>query len=138
MIFGATITTIMKIERETTMYASDLLTNIAACGYDCEAGPLQLNVKWNELCALLNKTSPFLPGELVWYRVKYTPTSEKPGFVSLDPVYVWAKFTIVAVIKNAAGWRYTISRDPPSEYHYGSAGVGDIHPKDIHREKPED
>lgn len=94
------------------------LEQIEKCDFECEGGPLANNTGWRWLKEHLTRGPKFHLGQWVYMDV----TADANG-VKLRQ---WVNLCVVGISMSSdterRTWKYHLSSDPPSAYHYG-AGV---------------
>lgn len=109
------------------------IEQIAKCDFECEAGPLGLNVAWQWLEAASKVGPEFMPGQGVWFLVEAKAAGKT--------LTQWVHFYIVGCHMDADTerryWTYDLSYDPPAPWHYGEVHFRKIAGSKLRVTKPE-
>lgn len=108
------------------------IEQIAKCGFECEGGPLANNDAWRWLVDAAEVGPEFWPGQGVYFEV----VAETAGI----EIKQWRHFYIVGAEMGSDTerrfWRYTLSDDVPSPWHYGKVSFIGIRGDKLRLEKP--
>lgn len=105
---------------------------LAACGYECEAGALVMNDAfiWLRQAAVVGPE--FLPGQGVFFEVSAEVAGQK--------LTQWVHFYIVGCHMDSDTerryWTYDLTDDPPAPWHYGVVRFQRIRGELLKLEKP--
>lgn len=92
------------------------LSQIEACGFECEGGPLANNDAWRWLVGASKVGPEFWPGQGVYFQIEAEAAGKK--------LQQWVHFYIIGAHMEAGTddryWTYDLSYDPPRPYHYGT------------------
>ena len=90
-------------------------TQLESCNFKCEGGPLENNVAYLWLKKALQIGPKFLPGQGVYYTI----VTDIKGFRLEKRAHFYVVGVWMDSTKDAQIWKYAISDDPPTPYHYG-------------------
>lgn len=108
------------------------IEQVNKCDFECEGGPLKLNVGWMAIAKAAEVGPEFWPGTSVWFEIVAEAAGKK--------LTQWCLFEIVGLHKESSSdcayWVYDLSYDPPSAYHYGTVHFTRISGDRLRMEKP--
>lgn len=109
------------------------IEQIEKCGFECEAGPLAMNVGWQWLVAAAKVGPEFMPGQGVWFEIEAVAAGRR--------LKQWVHFYVVGCMMTSNTerrlWTYSLSYDPPGPWHYGTVHFSNVHADRLHLLKPE-
>jgi len=108
------------------------IEQVEKCDFECEGGPLKLNIGWMALKEAAAAGPEYWPGQSVWFEI----TAETAG----KKLTQWVLFEVVGLHKESSSesayWTYDLSYDPPSAYHYGTVHFTHINGDRLRLEDP--
>lgn len=101
---------------------AQVIEQLEACNFECEAGPLTHNIAWQWFKTAAQGGPEFWPGQRVWFEVEAEASGVK--------LRQHAAFFIVGCRMESDTekrfWSYSLSYDPPGPWHYGETHFSGI------------
>ncbi|NOX50673.1 MAG: hypothetical protein GXP16_09075 [Gammaproteobacteria bacterium] len=111
---------------------SEAVKQIAACNFNCEAGPLHKNDAWNWLTGAAEIGPDYWPGQGVWFEIE----AEAAGKELKQMVHFFIVGCQMESGADSRYWVYDLSYDPPAPYHYGTVHFRRIPGASLHLTNP--
>lgn len=110
------------------------IAQVEKCSFECEAGPLAMNVGWQWLVAAAKVGPEFMPGQGVWFEIEAVAAGCK--------LKKWVHFYVVGCTMTSDTerrlWTYSLSYDPPAPWHTGTVHFSKVSADKLRLFKPED